>query len=397
MDKKLDILVSAYFSTDNGKFKTLDYLENIKGKHIKNQLISDLSQIFKNNSEEKMINLLQVTTSNNELFNIFKLKTDLYFDLHEKDILFENINNFFHDENFFNRDKIIFKPYDYLIQGKVFRQKDLNNILEELYTNDDCNKFIDKMLILILNGMIGELLSVYGFDDLEGLNLGIGDYNEFMSIQDKFIIYNKIKLFLNKEDKSQFIKIYLEEIISKINKFGHNLSNFPFDINKIIKLANEHNIELNMFNIDTYKAILNNVEKIKYVYIKFNQIMIQNILNNAKNNKEYALILSNNNTKFIVNNIFRNILTKYPNVFLEEKFKHIIFHKYTIESMIAIELQTDIINKKLIDGISEHIKLKIDESVISNIKESVTLNDLYIYPIETEIAYVFLRVFTALH
>lgn len=379
MENKLGILTNTYFSTENGKFKTLDYLDNMQGKNVKKQLNIDLSLNSKNL-------LLPVRITNIDIYNLFYSKTDLYFNLYEKDILLDNIINFFHNENFFNRDKIIFTPFTFLIKGKVFKQKDLNNILEEIDTNDDCIKFIDKMLSMILDGIIGEIQSIYGFENLEDLNLGIIEYNKYMDLKDKFLIYNRLKTFLNKDDKSQFIKMYLEEIIDKINVHGHNLSKLPININKVIKLAKEHNIELNMFNVETYKTLLNNVEKVKDVYIKFNQILIQNIINNAKNNKEYSLILSNNSTKFIVNNIFRQIINKYPNVFLEEKFNHIIFYKYTIESMIAIELNTDIINNKIIDGISKYIEKKIDEIFINEIKESVNLNDLYIFPIETEIA-----------
>lgn len=381
MDKNLNILVQIYFNDSKDYYKLSDYLNRLNGENVKNQLAKDL------------VNYTKI--SNNDLYNIFKQNSDLYYSLHEKDILFENIINFFTNEQYFNREKNIFKPYEYLIKGKTLKYKDLNHILLSYDSDPDSYKFIDNILIRVLSKMISELEHIYGFHTLETLNLGLEDYNKYVStVQEKLELYNKIILFFNKEDKSQFIKIYLEKLIDKINETlranadseYHELNKKPINIKLIIEIAEKYKIQTDVIQIENYKTILNNVERIKDVYVKFNVMMIINIIQNAKFNKEYENILLNNDLIIVVDSILTNIFNKYENVFLEKKFKNIIFFKYIIESMIAIELNSDIINKKIINILKEkYSNIYIDDKLISDIMENSNLNDLYIFPIETQL------------
>lgn len=382
MDKRLTILINEYFDLNkkDTKFYLNDFLERLNGENIKLQLSKD----FVNNTK----------ITNNDLFNIFKTKIDLYYSLHEKDIFFNDVINFFTNEEYFNREKFIFKPYDFLIKGKTFKYKDLYNILLSFDSNPDCYKFIDNLLIRVVSRMISEVEHMFGYHNLESLNLGIEDYNKYVSnVQDKLEIYKKIKVFLNKEDKSQFIKFYLDQIIDKINakiydssdKIDEILSKRPINIKKVIEFAKKYEIQINPIQIENYKQILNNVEQLKNIYLKCNLFLIENIIKNSKNNKEYEHILSNDNLIVVVDNILINIFKKYKNVFLEEKFKNIIFFKYTIESMIAIELNIDMINKNIINILKKKFS-NIDDNLIFEIQNNSNLNDLYVFPIETQLA-----------
>jgi len=382
MDKRLTILINEYFDLNkkDTKFYLNDFLERLNGENIKLQLSKD----FVNNTK----------ITNNDLFNIFKIKIDLYYTLHEKDIFFNDVINFFTNEDYFNREKYIFKPYEFLIKGKTFKYKDLYNILLSFDNNPDCYKFIDNLLIRVVSRMISEIEHMFGYHNLESLNLGIEDYNKYVSnVQDKLEIYKKMKVFLNKEDKSQFIKFYLDQIIDQINVKIYNssdkteeiLSKRPINIKKVIELAKKYEIQINPIQIENYKQILNNVEQLKNIYLKCNLLLVENIIQNSKNNKEYEHILSNNNLIVVVDNILINIFKKYKNVFLEEKFKNIIFFKYTIESMIAIELNIDMINKNIINILKKRY-VNIDDNLIFEIQNNSNLNDLYVFPIETQLA-----------
>ena len=82
MDKKIDILIDTFFSTEKGQFNTLEYLENLNSMHVKNQLNIDLSKVYKDNAQVKMIYILQSKITNTDLLGIFKQNVDLYYDLY---------------------------------------------------------------------------------------------------------------------------------------------------------------------------------------------------------------------------------------------------------------------------------------------------------------------------
>lgn len=344
-----NLIYSNIYFNNNSEISTTKKIDNYFKKIIINNKKYNLHKrnvitkyLVNEISEEEFIKLY-----NKELINLYSKKKysinkylldnniydKYYFTTEESDIfLYLNQDELF---NFFNKNKYCKKKYifesfqflsildlDFITHPEILKQKEVDNLLQELFSIDFCpqfhpdvsiNKFIKKF------GLNIELL-IFILDKIETYSYELNSYiykkdnrieeflkKLFLLLNEKEIFYFKNIKLINKNDKTKLYYIdsrysqedinkkldylinskYIKKLLFKNNFLKHLDNNLFIDSEEMLNNLNEVCISNRMEKIMDYKnyeiysnILINAVRKYKKVYIEhFNNLKFKNFFN----------------------------------------------------------------------------------------------------------------------